>query len=248
MDKARRGSSAGAGPLSRRDILGLLGGGTAACLSGRLRAQSLPGAESAPALPACIVKPQQTEGPYFVDGALQRADLRQDPSDGSQRPGVPLELILRVMDLSTGSCRPLQGAVVDVWQNDALGEYSDVRDRLYDNRGKRFLRGHQFTDADGLVRFISIYPGWYPGRSVHVHFKIRGEPEAGRGREFTSQLYFDDALTDQVHQREPYAGKGQRRTRNENDRIFQQGGSALLLDLSPAGDGYRGLFELGLEA
>ena len=84
---------------------------------------------------------------------------------------------------------------------------SDVTDPSFNSVGKKFLRGHQMTDAAGVARFTTIYPGWYPGRTVHIHFKIRTEPAAARGYEFASQLYFDDALTDRVHARDPIRPK-----------------------------------------
>lgn len=235
--------------FSRRHLLNLAGSTAAASLAADLCAQSA--SEDSPATfdqtPLCVVKPEQTEGPYFVDGKLLRADIRADPADATFRPGLPLQLTLRLSALSANTCGPLAGAVVDIWHNDALGEYSDVRDRRYDNRGKQFLRGYQLTDINGVVTFTTIYPGWYPGRTVHMHFKVRTDPAAERGSEFTSQLYFDDAVTDQVHQRAPYAANGQRSTRNSNDRIFRRGGSELMLQLRREGEGFAGTFELGLE-
>lgn len=232
--------------LSRRQLLSLAGSTAAATLAADLYAQSDSG-ESADQSPFCIVKPEQTEGPYFVDGKLLRADIREDPTDATVRPGAILQLTLRLSAINASVCSPLAGAIVDVWHNDTLGEYSDVRDRRYDNRGKQFLRGYQLTDANGVVNFTTVYPGWYPGRTVHIHFKVRTDPGRRRGLEFTSQLYFDDAVTDQVHQQSPYAANGQRSTRNSNDRIFRNGGSELLLQPRRDGEGFAGNFELGLE-
>lgn len=226
-----------AAALSRRQLLNLAGGAAVLAIAPSLRAQA----------PMCIAKPEQTEGPYFVDSRLLRGDIRPDPVSGEQRPGVPLRLTLRLSAISANTCAPLTGAVVDIWHNDARGEYSDVRDRRYDNRGKQFLRGYQLTDANGAVSFTTIHPGWYPGRAVHIHFKVRTDPNASRGTEFTSQLYFDDSLTDTVHRREPYAANGQRNTRNDDDRIFRSGGSELMLQLRSEGEGFVGNFDLGLE-
>lgn len=199
------------------------------------------------ARPPCIVRPEQMEGPYFVDERLDRSDIRSDPTDGAVTPGVPLALTIRVHEIRGAACTPLAGAMVDVWQCDARGVYSDVRDRAFDTRGKKFLRGYQRTDAAGAAPFITIYPGWYPGRTVHIHFKIRTEPESRRGYEFTSQLYFDDALTDQVFSRPPYQQIGRRRTRNAEDGIFQDGGRELMLPVTPQVNGYAGAFDIGLE-
>src|SRR5262245_3989443 len=98
-----------------------------------------------------------------------------------------------------------------------------------------------------MARFATIYPGWYPGRTVHLHFKIRTNPGAARDHEFTSQLYFDDALTDQVFAREPYAKRGPRRMRNDRDGIFRRGGSQLLLAPVPKGAGYSATFDVALQ-
>ena len=146
------------------------------------------------------------------------------------------------------ACTAFAGALVDVWHCDALGVYSDVSDPGFQTKGKKFLRGYQVTDAKGLASFTTIYPGWYQGRTVHIHFKIRSDAGAASGLEFTSQLFFDDAVTDQVHATAPYAQKGQRTLRNDGDGIFGNGGSQLLLQL--AGDaraGYSTTFEVGLQ-
>jgi protocatechuate 3,4-dioxygenase beta subunit len=195
----------------------------------------------------CVVRPEQTEGPYFVDERLDRADIRADPGTGTVQEGAPLALALVVQRLDdAGRCSPIPGARVDLWQGDAAGVYSDVVDPSFDTRGQRYLRGHQLTDATGTVRFTTIYPGWYRGRTVHLHFEVRTEPTAARGHEFTSQLYFDDALTDRVFAGTPYAARGPRSTRNAQDRIYHGGGDQLLLAAQPRGDGYAASFELGM--
>jgi protocatechuate 3,4-dioxygenase beta subunit len=109
------------------------------------------------------------------------------------------------------------------------------------------LRGYQVTDADGGCEFLTIYPGWYQGRTVHIHFKIRTELNASPSFEFTSQLFFDDSFTDQVYLKQPYLAKGIRSTRNNNDGIYQQGGSQLMLAVQPSGDGYAATFDIGLQ-
>jgi protocatechuate 3,4-dioxygenase beta subunit len=238
--------------LSRREIVASLGAAGVALASGGVlpggRAGAT-GARRASRLPACIVRPEQTEGPYFTDVRLNRSDIRSDPADGTVKEGVPLLVTFQVSRVDGASCAPLAGAMVDLWQCDALGVYSDVRDfqGLFDTRGQRFLRGHQLTDAAGRASFRTIYPGWYVGRTVHLHFKIRTDPEAPRGYDFTSQLYFDEAVSDRVFTRAPYASKVGRRTRNAQDGIFRRGGDQLLLPVAPHGDGYAGTFEIGLQ-
>lgn len=145
-------------------------------------------------------------------GRILCSDLRVDPADGTTRPGLPLSLTFRVSTVSSGGCAALAGATVDVWHCDALGVYSDVSDPGFNTRGKKFLRGYQVTDGTGMAGFQTIYPGWYQGRAVHIHFKVRSG-----GYEFTSQLFFDESLTDQVHGQQPYAAKGQRTLRNAGD-------------------------------
>lgn len=237
--------------LNRRQMLGLIG--TAAALLAGCEGGSAPGwwrrlwpGKRTASIPPCIVRPEQMEGPYFVEEKLNRSDIRSDPSDGSVKPGVPLRLALRVHEIGDDACTPIEGAMVDLWQCDAAGVYSDVRDRSFDTRGKKFLRGHQITDADGKVEFLTIYPGWYPGRTIHIHFKIRTDPESMWGYEFTSQLYFDDALTDRILTQAPY-NTGGRRTTNRRDGIFQDGGEELMLELARHEEGYAGTFDIGLQ-
>jgi protocatechuate 3,4-dioxygenase beta subunit len=103
------------------------------------------------------------------------------------------------------------------------------------------------TDANGIARFTTIYPGWYQGRTVHIHFKIRASSASGSAYEFTSQLFFDDSITDKVHAQAPYASKGQRTLRNAGDVIYQNGGSQLLLQLIGAAQGYTSTFDIGLQ-
>ncbi|WP_341528005.1 intradiol ring-cleavage dioxygenase [Nostoc sp. UHCC 0302] len=198
-------------------------------------------------LPACVVKPEQTEGPYFVDEKLKRSDIRSDPADGLVKEGIPLNLTLRVSQINSTGCKPFAGAIVDIWHCDALGVYSDVNDPSFNTVGKKFLRGYQVTDANGTVQFTTIYPGWYQGRTVHIHFKVRTAATSGQHYEFTSQLYFDDSITDQVHTQKPYADKGKRTLRNADDGIFKDGGDKLLLTLSKTSQGYATTFDIGVE-
>jgi protocatechuate 3,4-dioxygenase beta subunit len=208
------------------------------------------GATAGPAagtIPSCVVRPEQTEGPYFVDDKLNRSDIRPDPSDGSVKAGVPLQLRFNVSQVSSNGCTPLSGATVDIWHCDALGIYSDVTDPSFSTVGKKFLRGYQVTDANGTVQFTTIYPGWYQGRTVHIHFKIRTAATSGKSSEFTSQLYFDDSISDKVHAQAPYASKGQRTLKNTGDGIFRGGGDQLLLTLVEANQGYAATFDIGLQ-
>ena len=243
--------------LSRRQLLLLLGSAAAETLLGCGRAQSaaeklrnastLDATAVAAGLPACVIRPEQTEGPYFVDEKLNRSDIRIDPSDNGTKAGVPLRLEFHVSRVTAGSCAALGGAMVDIWHCDALGVYSDVRDAGFDTRGRKFLRGYQLTNGKGAAEFLTIYPGWYEGRAVHIHFKIRIDPAAARAREFTSQLYFDEAITEQVHKQAPYNSKGRRTTANEADFIFRRGGKNLIPTLSKDSQGYTAKFDIGIQ-
>ncbi len=229
--------------LGRREMLEILSASGAGAIVMFGRAASA----QQPAMPACVVRPAQTEGPYFVDERLLRSDIRLDPVTNQVKPGAILELSLAVSKVGSNACTPLSGAQVDVWQCDALGVYSDVTDRSFNTVGQKFLRGHQMTDAAGVARFTTVYPGWYPARAVHIHFKIRTEPAAPRGHEFASQLYFDDALTDRVHARDPYAVKGLKRLRNSGDGIYRNGGQQLMLTVSETAKGFSAPFAIGLQ-
>lgn len=194
---------------------------------------------------SCIVTPALTEGPYFVDERLNRSDIRSDPTTGSVKSGVPLTLTVQLSQIGAGgTCTPLGGALVDMWHCDALGLYSDISPQ--NTVGQKFLRGYQLSDPAGVAQFVTIYPGWYMGRAVHIHFKVRTTPGSGSGLEFTSQMFFDESLTDIVHAQAPYSSKGRRDTTNSRDGIFQGGGSQLLLPLSASGGGYAGNFSIGV--
>jgi len=231
-----KGSARPRSGISRREALLLLG---ASMLAGTASGQT--------PVPSCVVTPEQTEGPYFSDFMLNRSDIRSDPTDGSVKPGIPLVLSLRIHTVDGKRCAPLPGAIVDIWHCDAAGAYSDAVDSSFDTRGRKFLRGYQVTDADGAVRFTTIYPGWYPGRTTHVHFKVRAKARSGRDAEFTSQLYFPDSLNERVHAAAPYARPEEDRLQNEDDGLYRRGGRTLMLaPESTADGGYAARFEVGI--
>lgn len=227
--------------LTRREALVLLGASGAAWIAGPHRAAA---AADAGARGTCIARPEQTEGPFFVDEELERSDIRSDPASGQVKPGVPLRLTFRISQMAGTACNALPGAHVDVWHCDAAGRYSDVDGRRESRSG--FLRGYQRTDDAGRVEFITIYPGWYRGRAVHVHFKVRTRGASAAAREFTSQLYFDDALSNRIYAAAPYSGNGRPSTRNADDFIFRDGGRRLLVDAVPDGPGYAATFDIAL--
>jgi hypothetical protein len=179
---------------------------------------------------SCVLAPEQTEGPYYLAGEK----LRRDITEG--RPGVPLLLRLKVVDAST--CRPIKGAAVDIWHADALGVYSGSSG----SGNRTFMRGVQRTDSYGLARFRSVYPGWYRGRTVHIHVKVHVAGNVVH----TGQLYFADPVTDRVFKRKPYSRRGRRSTRNGDDFVFAHGGRRSLLSLRRTGTTYVGSITMGV--
>jgi protocatechuate 3,4-dioxygenase beta subunit len=238
--------------LSRRETFRLAGVAGAMALVGRNLAGESCAAQGTGS-PACVVTPAQTEGPYFVDEKLNRSDIRSDPTDNTVHEGVPLALKLTVHRVENGACTPLTGATVDIWHCDAHGLYSD--EAANGTVGKKFLRGYQVTDANGAVQFTTIYPGWYMGRTIHIHFKVRLYAGPRKTYEFTSQLYFDETHNDAVLAQAPYSSRGTRRTRNSTDGIFtapgndgtgKQSGDLLMAVLTKAEHGYQAAFDIGL--
>lgn len=162
--------------------------------------------------------PQQTEGPYFVDGMPNRSDITPDTSNGVTQEGINLSLTVHVYGIDNGSCIPIKGAKVDVWHANSKGVYSAVGEM--DTLGSNFLRGNQITDDNGTVKFSTIYPGWYPGRAIHIHDKVRIVNESQNNLEWTSQIYFNDSLNEEIHKNTPYSNHGNPQTPNERDMIF----------------------------
>jgi protocatechuate 3,4-dioxygenase beta subunit len=179
----------------------------------------------------CVLAPELTEGPYYLDLDLVRSDITED------RPGLPLDL--RVKVVSADACEPVKDAAVDVWHCDAAGEYSGV-----EGDERTFLRGIQTTDPDGFAAFRTIYPGWYMGRAVHIHVKVH---LGGRGGAFTGQLFFDEDVTATVYETEPYSARPGPDTSNSADGIFGQGGSSTIVTVTPGEESYGGVVTLGVQ-
>jgi protocatechuate 3,4-dioxygenase beta subunit len=205
--------------LTRRDSLLRLGGFAVAALGLRAALESAPADAAAV---SCILTPGQTEGPYYIAGEK----LRRNITEG--RPGTPLVLRTFVVDAST--CRPIRNAAVDIWHADASGVYSGFGDGA---SSRTFMRGIQRTSAKGLAQFRTVYPGWYPGRTVHIHVKVHVSGNVAH----TGQLYFPDGTTDAVYRRAPYSSRPDRQTRNSADMIFRDGGRRSLLSVKRNGAG-----------
>jgi uncharacterized protein (TIGR03437 family) len=195
---------------------------------------------------ACVLAPEMTEGPYWVDERLNRSDIRTDPSDGSVSQGVLLTLAITVYRVSGASCGVLPGANVDLWHCDAGGLYSD--EAANNTVGRKFLRGYQITDDSGVARFTTIYPGWYRGRTIHIHVRIRTFNGTQVLGQFTSQLFFDETINDTIMSQAPYNTRGARDTRNANDNIYTgaSNGSRMLLSLTRTAQGYHGAIAFGV--
>jgi protocatechuate 3,4-dioxygenase beta subunit len=226
----RREALAGAGSLS-------LGALIAACGDGDEPAAERKTTESTTAGSAggrealldeagsCTLTPELTEGPFYFDVERVRSDIREG------RDGARLGLALRVRDASKG-CEPIQSAVVDIWHCDALGEYSA--------EPESFLRGAQVTDRDGVAEFTTIYPGWYQGRAVHIHAKVHLDNQTV----LTTQLFFDDDLSERVFRAAPYAEHSGAIQRNAEDGIFDE---RVLLTVKRDGDGWLGALTFDVE-
>lgn len=250
--------------LTRRDLLGFAARGAASIvvsqvLVGACGSDTATGTETTDSATSsgsggggasCVLTAALTEGPFFVDEKLNRSDIRSDPVTGAVSDGVPLGLTFNVSRVQSGACTPLTGAYLDVWHCDASGTYSDVSGNGNGSggAGRKFLRGYQLTDASGVARFQTIYPGWYQGRAVHVHFKLRLYAGSAATYEFTSQFFFDESLTDTVHALSPYSSKGRRTTLNSTDGIYGSLSATekagLTLQTSTSGDGYAGVIDL----
>jgi protocatechuate 3,4-dioxygenase beta subunit len=218
---------------------------------------------------SCESATNVTRGPYFVDNQSdpniaddnvdtsipERSDIRTDTkgSSGTQS-GLPLYLNINVGSYSSSGCSAIANAQIHLWHCNAQGVYSDVQASSNDNdanlTGENFLRGYQYTDANGKVSFTTIYPGWYSGRAVHIHVKVRIFDSSGNiTTEATTQLFFDDSITDGVYAaNSEYNRSSSRDILNANDSIYASENPALLVSLTGSSStGYTGSISIGVE-
>jgi protocatechuate 3,4-dioxygenase beta subunit len=182
---------------------------------------------------SCSLTPEETEGPYYFDVDSIRRDVREDETGSNLRLGV------RVRDAA--SCAPLPSSMVEIWHADAEGNYSGFDANSSGAKKSTYLRGGQVTDQDGIAEFLTIYPGWYQGRAVHIHAKVHLD----NSTLLTTQFFFNEDFTDAVFTQVPYDARGTRTTYNSDDNIFDD---RLLLSLSKDGDGSLGLITLDVNA
>lgn len=215
--------------LSRRELLVAMGIGVGAVygMDSLWRALEAEGA-------GCLLQREVTEGPYYLDLDLVRRNIKGD------RKGTPLTLNFRVVNART--CRPIKNASVEIWHADASGTYSGVQ-----GNSARFLRGIQRSDANGNVRFETIFPGWYRGRTPHIHMKV-----FVHGDEIhTGQVFFQPGTMKAVYSQGVYASRGREDTPNSADSIYRQAGSRAIVPLKRRGarisGGLVGTMAIGVE-
>lgn len=223
--------------LRRRTLLqslALLPAGMAAPAWAQLAAEG----EGLVAPNVCLVTPETTAGPFYLDPDLVRADIAEG------RPGTPLDLVLQVVD---EDCRPIEGARVDAWHCDAAGDYSGFSrqgsDRARDTTGETFMRGTLFTGPDGVAGFRTVWPGWYRGRTPHVHYIVFLDGD----RSLTSQVFFPDGASEAVYRDPAYSGRAAAQdTTNATDGIARRAGPRAYADVSQAGTGWRAALVVGV--
>lgn len=215
--------------LRRRDALIAAGGLGAAAVGAR----ALLGSSDALAAD-CVLQREVTEGPYYLDLDLVRRSIKED------RPGLPLTLRFRVLNVNT--CRVIRGAAVEIWHSDASGVYSGVSGDT-----GTYLRGIQRTNAKGWARFETIYPGWYRGRTPHIHMKVF----VSGNEVHTGQVFMKDSVSARVYRRGIYAARGEADTTNSADSIYREAGRRALLTLRRKGDrvanGFTGTLNIGVD-
>ena len=182
----------------------------------------------------CELTPPQIEGPYYLNLSDERSEMIRD------RMGIPLLMNLRV---THRDCAPVAGALVEVWHADAHGVYSGFADQVEDTTGLEFLRGEAKCNQNGEVQFVSIYPGWYPGRAVHIHFKV----SLHNTTLLTSQFYLPDEVSTQVYRQAIYEKRGEQDTLVSNDRFFLRAGDykdLLMARVEPRHSGYMATIQV----
>jgi protocatechuate 3,4-dioxygenase beta subunit len=196
-----------------------------------------------------------TEGPYWTDDSASgynRSDIRSDIAGTNTQSGVLFTLAIYVYDGKNG-CAAMRNVQVDIWHCNAAGVYSGIQSSTNGNgvdyRSQSWLRGYQLTDSNGMVSFTTIVPGWYTGRTTHIHMRFRSTYDsASDGSTNTAQLFFDQTFIDNLSTTvSPYSSKGRNSVTNAGDSIYNSEGGTTLLSLSGSPSaGYRATFSIYL--
>lgn len=230
-------------PVTRREALALV---ATTAAGGTLMSRSAFAHEAGattettlmPSADVCVITPEVTEGPYYFDPALERADITEG------RPGVATKVRLQIVD---GVCAPIAGARVDIWHCDATGIYSGYANQTgrVDTTGETFMRGTLFADDNGIAEFTTIYPGWYQGRTAHIHFKVFLDET----NVLTGQIFFPDALSQYIYENvAPYTEHGaDRETLNGNDNIAASATRASFAFVKELADAYLVAMIIGVD-
>jgi protocatechuate 3,4-dioxygenase beta subunit len=252
-------------PITRRQALGAAGTAGVALLVARGPLSAL--GELVAAAPAAAatkagtvaVTPTMTEGPYWIDELLRRFDVRASSGSSTTQSGIPLAVKINVLDAATGGA--INGAHVDIWHANAYGLYSDEGGQPGGTStvGQNYLRGYQVTGVDagalaapvdGQVNFATIWPGWYQGRAIHIHVRVRTYDGSAVATNYTTQIFFSDADNATVmNGAAPYNTRSPRTdpTTDETDNIL---GSAQSTNVVPVtgsiADGFAATFTIGL--
>lgn len=159
---------------------------------------------------SCEESPEETAGPFPIKTP---AELVRENIIGD-RTGVPMMITVNIQDVNN-ACSPIEGALVDIWHCDADGNYSEYAGQLDgDFTSNSFLRGRQTTDADGNASFISVFPGWYPGRTPHIHLEVKSSTGDSL---LITQISWSDDVSDTVYDSPAYSGAAD--TNNSNDGL-----------------------------
>lgn len=191
--------------------------------------------------PICWLTPQKTEGPYYFNANLMRSDIRISTNNNVFHDGIPLNMAINVIDIN---CNPILNVIVDVWHCDKDGVYSGYSQPGGNYIGHDFMRGIQLTNSSGTANFITSYPGWYPGRATHIHFKVR----LNSTTYVTSQYCFLDSVNNTIYSTPLYSGRGPNPTTNAADNIFMSADPPFLrMTVVPNGNGgYDGTYTIGI--
>ena len=240
--------------LSRRQAIGILAvagaGAILGCGGGTKTTASTTAASTTTANSSCTVTPEGEEGPYFVDDSaagFARSDIRSNLDGSNTQSGIPLTLSVSVYDSENG-CVAMPNVQVDIWHCNASGVYS--AEDVEDSSGETWLRGYQLTDSNGLATFVTIVPGWYAGRTTHIHLRVRSSYDSTTtGGTNTTQLFFPQDVIDSISTTiSPYSGEGTNHTTNASDHVYtgEVSGATLLTLTGDTSHGFTAICKLNL--